>query len=44
VAVAAGRDSRDAAPVRGTFKGDAGNEAPQVQVRVAREAEVQQAQ
>jgi transglutaminase-like putative cysteine protease len=36
VPVAVGRDSRDAAPVRGTFKGDEGNASPQVSVRVQR--------
>ena len=36
VTVAVGRDSRDAAPVRGTFKGDEGSASPQVSVRVAR--------
>lgn len=36
VPVAIGRDSRDAAPVRGTFKGDEGSTAPQVTVRVER--------
>jgi transglutaminase-like putative cysteine protease len=37
VPVAVGRDSRDAAPVRGTFKGDAQEEAPEVQLRVRRQ-------
>lgn len=37
VPVAVGRDSRDAAPIRGTFKGDAQDEAPQVRLRVARQ-------
>lgn len=37
VPVAVGRDSRDAAPVRGTFKGDAQQEAPEVQLRVWRQ-------
>lgn len=36
VPVAVGRDSRDAAPVRGTFKGDEGSASPQVSVRVER--------
>ena len=36
VPVAVGRDSRDAAPVRGTFKGDEGGASPQVSVRVQR--------
>ena len=36
VPVAVGRDSRDAAPVRGTFKGDEGSASPQVSVRVQR--------
>jgi transglutaminase-like putative cysteine protease len=36
VPVAVGRDSRDAAPVRGTFKGDEGSASPQVSVRIAR--------
>jgi len=45
VAVAVGRDSRDAAPLRGTFKGDDGGTAPEVTVRVMRqEAEEQAAQ
>jgi transglutaminase-like putative cysteine protease len=44
VPVAVGRDSRDAAPVRGTFKGDEGNTSPQVAVRVLRAAEEQAAQ
>ena len=45
IAVAIGRDSRDAAPVRGTFKGDDGGDAPHVSVRVQRaEAEEQQVQ
>ncbi len=45
VAVAVGRDSRDAAPIRGTFKGDDGGAAPEVSVRVLRqEAEEQAAQ
>ena len=37
VPVAVGRDSRDAAPIRGTFKGDAQEETPQVRLRVARQ-------
>lgn len=36
VPVAAGRDSRDAAPVRGAFKGDHAGEPPQVRLRMAR--------
>ena len=36
VPVAVGRDSRDAAPVRGTFKGDEASASPQVSVRVQR--------
>jgi len=36
VSVAVGRDSRDAAPLRGTFKGDETGAAPQVSVRVSR--------
>lgn len=36
VPVAVGRDSRDAAPVRGTFKGDEGSASPRVSVRVQR--------
>jgi transglutaminase-like putative cysteine protease len=44
VAVAAGRDSRDAAPVRGTFKGEEGGDSPHVTVRVARAAQEQQVQ
>ena len=39
VPVAVGRDSRDAAPVRGTFKGDEGSASPQVSVRVQRAAQ-----
>ena len=39
VPVAVGRDSRDAAPLRGTFKGDEGGASPQVSVRVAAQAE-----
>ena len=37
VPVAVGRDSRDAAPVRGTFKGDAHDQSPEVLLRVARQ-------
>lgn len=44
VPVAIGRDSHDAAPLRGTFKGDDGGLPPHVAVRVARLAEEQQAQ
>ncbi|MCX5740361.1 MAG: transglutaminase family protein [Proteobacteria bacterium] len=45
IPVAVGRESRDAAPVRGTFKGDDGGTAPRVSVRVMRkEAQEQQAQ
>jgi transglutaminase-like putative cysteine protease len=45
VGVAVGRDSRDAAPLRGTFKGDDGGTAPEVSVRMLRrEAEEQAAQ
>lgn len=44
VPVAVGRDSHDAAPLRGTFKGDDGGLPPHVAVRVARLAEEQQAQ
>jgi transglutaminase-like putative cysteine protease len=45
IPVAVGRDSRDAAPVRGTFKGDDGGDAPRVSVRVLRkEAQEQQVQ
>lgn len=36
VPVAVGRDSRDAAPLRGTFKGDATGPPPRVAVRVSR--------
>ncbi len=36
VAVAVGRDSRDAAPVRGAFKGGHAGEPPQVRLTVAR--------
>lgn len=37
VAVAVGRDSRDAAPVRGAFKGDDPGAPPQVRLRVVRQ-------
>jgi transglutaminase-like putative cysteine protease len=37
VAVAVGRDSREAAPVRGAFQGDDPGEPPQVRLRVARQ-------
>jgi transglutaminase-like putative cysteine protease len=37
VATAVGRDSRDAAPIRGTFKGEERGEPPQVELRVARQ-------
>ena len=43
VAVAVGRDSRDAAPLRGTFKGDAAGAPPEVSVRVLRRAAEEQA-
>jgi len=36
IPVAVGRESRDAAPVRGTFKGDATGSAPQIAVSVSR--------
>ena len=36
VAVAVGRDSRDAAPMRGSFKGEESGESPRVHVHVAR--------
>jgi transglutaminase-like putative cysteine protease len=36
VAVAVGRDSRDAAPLRGTFQGEGGGSAPRVALRVER--------
>lgn len=42
VPVAVGRDSRDAAPVRGTFKGAAQQEAPEVHLRVQRQGGQQQ--
>jgi transglutaminase-like putative cysteine protease len=41
VTVAVGRDSRDAAPLRGSFKGDGGGEAPRVRLRVARQEQDQ---
>lgn len=44
VPVAVGRDSRDTAPLRGTFKGDDGGLPPHVAVRVERVAEQQQQQ
>jgi transglutaminase-like putative cysteine protease len=44
VPVAVGRDSHDAAPLRGTFKGDDGGLPPEVAVRVARIAQEQQTQ
>ena len=44
VPVAVGRDSRDAAPLRGTFKGDDGGLPPEVAVRVERLEERQQQQ
>ena len=37
VAVAVGRDSRDAAPLRGSFKGEDAGAAPQVRLRVQRQ-------
>jgi transglutaminase-like putative cysteine protease len=37
IAVAVGRDSREAAPVRGAFKGDDAGDPPQVRLRVARQ-------
>jgi transglutaminase-like putative cysteine protease len=42
VPIAVGRDSRDAAPVRGTFKGAAQQEAPEVHLRVQRQGGQQQ--
>ncbi len=36
IRVAAGRDYKDAAPQRGSFKGDAGSETPEVKVKVVR--------
>ena len=42
IPVAVGRDSRDAAPVRGTFKGEDGGAAPHVSVRVQRAAAQEQ--
>jgi transglutaminase-like putative cysteine protease len=44
VPVAVGRDSRDAAPLRGTFKGEGGGPPPSVDVRVRRAAQEQQVQ
>jgi len=44
VPAAVGRDSRDAAPLRGTFKGDDGGASPQVAVRVERAPEERAAQ
>jgi hypothetical protein len=44
VPVAVGRESRDAAPLRGTFKGEAGGPPPQVDVRMRRAAQEQQVQ
>jgi transglutaminase-like putative cysteine protease len=44
VPVAVGRESRDAAPLRGTFKGDDGGPPPRVAVRVARAAQEQAVQ
>jgi transglutaminase-like putative cysteine protease len=41
VPLAAGRDSRDAAPLRGSFKGDDAGEPPEVRVRVARQTQAQ---
>jgi transglutaminase-like putative cysteine protease len=37
VVAAVGRDSRDAAPVRGAFKGEHAGDAPRVRLRVARD-------
>jgi len=42
VPVAVGRDSHDAAPLRGTFKGDDGGHPPHVAVRVERLAQQEQ--
>ena len=42
VAVSVGRDSYDAAPQRGSFKGDAGGEMPSVRVTVQDQAQKQQ--
>jgi transglutaminase-like putative cysteine protease len=39
VPVAVGRDSRDAAPIRGTYKGEGQGEPPRVELRVARQAQ-----
>jgi transglutaminase-like putative cysteine protease len=44
VTVAVGRDSRDAAPLRGSFKGDAGGESPRVRLRVSRQQAQMQTQ
>jgi transglutaminase-like putative cysteine protease len=44
VLVAVGRESRDAAPLRGTFKGEGGGPPPQVEVRMRRTAQEQQVQ
>ncbi len=41
VTVAVGRDSRDAAPLRGSFKGDDGGELPRVRLRVSRQQQQQ---
>jgi transglutaminase-like putative cysteine protease len=42
VPAAVGRDSRDAAPMRGTFKGDAHHQSPEVLLRVARQEQRQE--
>jgi transglutaminase-like putative cysteine protease len=42
VTVAVGRDSRDAAPLRGSFKGDETGEEPRVRLRIARQQQQQQ--
>ena len=39
IPVAVGRDSRDAAPIRGTFKGDDGGRPPHVELSVRRQAQ-----
>ena len=39
IPVAVGRDSRDAAPIRGTFKGDDGGAPPRVELSVRRQAQ-----
>jgi len=39
IAVAVGRDSRDAAPIRGTFKGEASGDPPAVELSVRRQAQ-----